>query len=253
MVILRSYSMVELQALTIPPVTFIVEQGLLPNGSNMILYGDQGSWKSWIAIDLAFAIARGGEWLNKYQCNKGVVLLLQTEVPFHIYADRLKSFMRRRFGSQPIPDTIRLCSDTTVRLDNAMNRDAFQHLLSDTKPDVVILDNVYSSTASAIKEEQSVKNYIDTVKSVQQMYPQLAWVHIHHTRKGEGDTTDEMYGSKVLAWWADTVIRTREVKRDHNPLLGLSFEKVRNSPTMVESTHIRVTREALDFHEDIWT
>lgn len=47
----------------VEPPRFVI-QDLLPTGSSMLLYGEPGVMKSWLALDLAFSLATGSPWLG---------------------------------------------------------------------------------------------------------------------------------------------------------------------------------------------
>jgi hypothetical protein len=67
---LRIYSMTEL--LRLPPPEWLVEN-VLPAGGLIGLYGEPGSFKSFIAIDIAMSIATGLSW-HGAEVRKGHVI-----------------------------------------------------------------------------------------------------------------------------------------------------------------------------------
>jgi hypothetical protein len=60
------------------PVEWLIE-GVIPKGSFTALYGPPGSFKSFIALDIAEAIATGRSWMGKEVRNQGAVLYLAGE------------------------------------------------------------------------------------------------------------------------------------------------------------------------------
>ena len=57
--------------------------------SDMLVNGKFGSGKTALAITLGKAIAQGGEFLNKWQCDQGTVVFLQIERPQNWFQERI--------------------------------------------------------------------------------------------------------------------------------------------------------------------
>ena len=74
---LGTFSAHELGAMTFPPIKFAVP-GLIPEGCS-ILAGRPKLGKSWLALDIALAVARGSYCLGDLQCEQGEVLYLALE------------------------------------------------------------------------------------------------------------------------------------------------------------------------------
>ena len=69
-----------------PPTNYrIISGGVLNVKNRMIIFGDEGSWKSILALHTAHCIARGSRWLG-FRTNRSNVLRLQVELP--MYTDR---------------------------------------------------------------------------------------------------------------------------------------------------------------------
>lgn len=78
------------------PIDELIE-GLLTIGGGSILYGDSNSGKTFLAIDLACAIARGIKWMGR-RTHQGLVVYLATESP--------GSVITRLYAYQKYHDTI---------------------------------------------------------------------------------------------------------------------------------------------------
>lgn len=77
----------------------LVESVILKDGMSVI-YGDSNSGKTFLAIDLACAIARGSEWLGRRSV-QGVALYLATEGPRSVQM-RIKAY-RKHHGIDHLP------------------------------------------------------------------------------------------------------------------------------------------------------
>ena len=65
-------------------------QEVLPKGSIILFSGREGSFKTWLSIDWAFAVAEGIPWLNR-ECQAGAVLYLDAENPHQVFLPRVKA------------------------------------------------------------------------------------------------------------------------------------------------------------------
>ena len=77
----------ELQLMTFPPVQWTVE-GYITGGLT-VLAGKPKLGKSWLALDIALAVARGGVAMGVRRCAKGTVLYAALEDPGRRLQDRL--------------------------------------------------------------------------------------------------------------------------------------------------------------------
>lgn len=80
----------ELPATFTPPDELV--EGLLTVGDGSILYGDSNSGKTFFAIDLACAVARGTEWMGR-NTEPGLVVYLAAESPGSVRS-RLQAYQR---------------------------------------------------------------------------------------------------------------------------------------------------------------
>lgn len=69
-----------------------IVEGLLTADDGSILYGDSNSGKTFLAIDLACAVARGVEWLGR-KTEKGLVVYLAAESPASVKS-RLQAYQK---------------------------------------------------------------------------------------------------------------------------------------------------------------
>lgn len=67
-------------------------EGVIGKSATAVLYGDSNSGKTFLAIDLCAAIARGAQWMDR-RCEQGLVLYLATESPGSVQL-RLRAYQR---------------------------------------------------------------------------------------------------------------------------------------------------------------
>jgi hypothetical protein len=92
----------EFAADDIPEPTALVS-GVLDVGAKMVLGGGSKSFKTWVALMLALAVALGVEWMG-FPCAKGRVLYINLEIrPFYLLK-RVRSILAAR--DLPSPDLL---------------------------------------------------------------------------------------------------------------------------------------------------
>ncbi|KKK86292.1 hypothetical protein LCGC14_2764680, partial [marine sediment metagenome] len=75
-----------------PPKQYrIISGGILNVKNRMLLFGDEGSWKSILAVHTAQCLARGSRWLGFYTYPANV-LRLQIELPMYMDRERLEKY-----------------------------------------------------------------------------------------------------------------------------------------------------------------
>jgi putative DNA primase/helicase len=67
-------------------------EGLLTRGAGSLLYGDSNSGKTFLAIDMACAVARGEPWMDR-RVEKGLVIYVASESPASVRS-RLQSYAK---------------------------------------------------------------------------------------------------------------------------------------------------------------
>ena len=87
----------ELPADFTPPDELV--EGLLTVGDGSVLYGDSNSGKTFFAIDLACAVARGTEWMGR-NTEPGLVVYLAAESPASVRI-RLQAYMQHHRAKVP--------------------------------------------------------------------------------------------------------------------------------------------------------
>lgn len=240
---LRVRTLRELLALQVPDISFLVEPRLLAAGGNMFIYGKQETWKSWIALDLGFAVSTGTKWLGIYETVRSPVLILQTEQTEYLYRERVVDFTRHLNGTKPL-ENLKFSTDMSISLDNPFGLGLLEAAIIQHKPALLILDNLYH-TLEKLASEDNAQRFIKGVGTLQQKY-NTAFCVVTHPRK---DTTEELnqvapeeieslFGSAKFLWWADTVIRVTKSRHDDHDL-QLSFQKAKNTKYPVQDVGLR--------------
>lgn len=187
--------------LDIPPPTWLLED-TLPAEGYMILHGKRGSYKSFLAMDMALTVASGMSTTWK-AAKTGRVLYCASEGRSGI-APRVKAWSAARCGGMPVPGFYLGDPVPSIKTmgENPDEIEAFIELALKVSPDgfdLIVLDTV--GRAMAGMEENSSKDASMFTQFVEKLQTTLgaAVIAIHH---GE----DKARGSTVFEADADVVL-----------------------------------------------
>jgi RecA-family ATPase len=229
-----------------PPARHLIHGGLLNVGSRFIIFGDEGTYKSALAVHAGFSLARESQWLKfgTSQCNilyvQGEMSMAQTKERIDQYCAGSKQIYLARPSNVPNEEeraekyayppnfiTETLTQDISLDTPNGYQflRGELEMMVTELPehPIVLIADPLFKLYRYDLVKEEDMKalttNLDRLIKDTTLFshHPGMAVVICHHTRKSqvdkEGNTIQapgsmEMFGSAHLKWWADTIIRT---------------------------------------------
>lgn len=241
------YTIQDLLAWTPPKQYRIISGGVLNIKNRMLIFGDEGSWKSILALHTAHCIARGSRWLGFYTYPANV-LRLQVELPMYTDRERTEKYCAgskqiyiARDGHQEVS------SAELDRLDTRATDYAYPLVVNRTEqfihidessgweslrrniqtcitelpplPLVVILDPLYKMFNRSLSEATDVKPMLDKIDLIMEdaskSIPGVSFIIVHHTRKTKMDDSgrpifqgsQDATGWRGLVQWADTVLR----------------------------------------------
>jgi putative DNA primase/helicase len=144
----------------------------LPNPGIAMLYAKRGEAKTYLAMAIAFAVARGEELLG-WKCEKpGRVLYVDGEMPGSYLQERLAQFGKPPRDTVAIVshDTFNLRRESMPDLGTEEGRAVLDRIIEQVKPDLVVLDSL--STLIRTGEESSAEDWA----------PVQAWLMTHRWR-----------------------------------------------------------------------
>ena len=171
----------ELQAKTFPPIKWIVED-VIPVGLTLFC-GKPKLGKSWAALDLAFAVADGSQFLGNL-CTQGDVLYLALEDNLRRLQDRLRKIR----PLEAWPSALKFA--TEARRLNQGGLEALENWLGSARnPRLIIIDTF--ATVKPIKNS-GTNDYQADYGALRQLHSlagehRLAVVVVHHVRKADAD------------------------------------------------------------------
>lgn len=228
----------DLMAKEFEPIRWIVP-GYVPEGFS-VLAGRQKLGKTWLAIDIALAVASGGMAMGAIEVEGGDVLYLDLENGERRVQRRVDAIYP---DPRSRPDLSRLEWVTDApALDKGLIDALEDWRLSVLNPRLVVLDVLQRIKPVGSAARNSYENDYSAWAPLQQwaMRHGIAVVGLHHTKKGGADDPLEaLSGSNGLSACADT---TLVLDRDGN---GITL--------YVRGRDVDEKESALDFADGIWT
>lgn len=228
----------DLMAKEFEPIRWIVP-GYLPEGFS-VLAGRQKLGKTWLAIDIALAVASGGMSMGAIEVEAGDVLYLDLENGERRVQRRVDAIYP---DPRSRPDLSRLEWVTDApALDKGLIDALEDWRLSVANPRLVVIDVLQRIKPVGSAARNSYENDYSAWAPLQQwaMRNGIAVVGLHHTKKGGADDPLEaLSGSNGLSACADT---TLVLDRDGN---GITL--------YVRGRDVDEKESALDFADGIWT
>lgn len=192
---------------------------ILADGILGFIAGLPETGKTWIAIDLAIEVARGGLWLGKFQTASRKVLFIDQE--------RFKGETQRRFkavitgkGLHPkqLGNNLMIKCGTSTRLNLQPSFDAFRKILADNRPALVIVDSFVTFHTNEENSRKDIQEVLEKVKQLRQEF-NCAFLFIDHENKGvfhekeneEPPTALRMAGSIAKPAAAELVLTVRRL------------------------------------------
>ena len=197
-------------------VNCFIRPGLLPTGGLMVITGEPGVGKSFLAQQTAFELSSGRRWLGLFPSNRVKVAYFELEKRSPIARARFRRDDFRKEYPESV-DYLGYYDEDVPRLDTDAGTKLLERLVSDFGTQVVIVDSFATTVWDEIdlsNIKKSVGNYRSIAKKLH-----LSFILIHHltkrgvqydSKKGEWKEPpirlDNLRGSKFLEYEVDTVI-----------------------------------------------
>ena len=201
---LTEFTAAALEKMSFPPINWIVP-GYIVEGCTL-LAGAPKLGKSWLALDIAVAVARGGMCMGAIECERGDVLYLALEDN----PRRLQSRMRKLTMSEfSWPEGLAFATESPRSDDGGL--DKIRAWARACKwPRLVIVDVLAMFKATRTGQEGLYDLDYRSVKALQELASELgiAVVVVHHTRKSQDqvDPFEKVSGTLGLSGAADSTL-----------------------------------------------
>ncbi|MBI4585337.1 MAG: AAA family ATPase [Planctomycetes bacterium] len=202
-----------MEILTVPEVLALAGeeiawsvQGILPVGGVGILSGSPGLGKSWLALDLAVEIARGGSWLGQFPCRNDRVLLIDEESAEPLMRLRLgKILAGKGISGDGLNLFFAIGGGFNFSDGEALER--FRVAFRRFQPGVVIFDSLIRLHRADENDARQMAAVFGTLKELVRGFNLTVLLIDHHRKpQGFGDSLQQLRGSSEKAAFVDTAL-----------------------------------------------
>lgn len=178
---------------------------IIPEGGDVMVYGDGGAGKTTLVIDLACHLAAGDDWLGIHVSRPVRVAMIENEGPRPFLRAKLERKLNAWPGS-PINDRATMLEApwATLTLGDERHRDALAAAIRDMELDVVVIGPVTRAGMNEAGTLQETRDFSLLLGDVRRRSGRpIAFVLIHHENKtgavsgaweGAGDTLLHVQG-----------------------------------------------------------
>lgn len=190
------------QLLEAPRPSFLV-QDFLPSRGMALIAAPPKARKSWAAMQLAFALATGQDWLGFQIPERRKVLYVQAELPDDVVATRFEQM----YGTEVDVEHLQFIRVPAADLTLADHLQGLLSQIDEFGAEVVIIDPIANFWQGDENSASSVNALFDCLSQIQERG--CGVVLIHHSRKTQGMeriTPQHMRGSSVFFARPDAVM-----------------------------------------------
>lgn len=181
-----------------PDLQWLVKD-LIIEGSLCMIVGDAGTGKTYIALDIAVAIAEGQAWLGR-EVLQGPVLIIDEESGEHRLSLRLKKIIEGHHGSDDTP--LYFMSYQSVDLKNGLDTFEIEKFIIEKEIKFVVIDSLMEVIQGA--DENAAKDMTPVLYTINKMKERTGttFFMIHHTSK----SGDNYRGSTAIKGAVDLML-----------------------------------------------
>jgi hypothetical protein len=180
-----------------------------------IVGGEPKCCKSFLALDMAVAVASGRPCLRRFPVSQpGRALLFAAEDALHVVRQRLDGICTAA-GLALAEVDVQVITAPTVRLDLEQDRRSLLETVDELQPRVLILDPFVRLHRVDENVSGEVAPLLAFLRELQRRF-QVAVVLIHHARKGAGKERagQALRGSSEFHAWGDSNLYLRRREED---------------------------------------
>jgi hypothetical protein len=241
-------------------------EGLWAEEAVGIIGGEPKCCKSFLALDVAVAVAQGGLCLGRFPAARaGRVLLYAAEDASHVVRDRLDGIERARGADLESLD-IQVITAPSLRLDLDEDRRRLWETIAALKPTLLVLDPFVRLHRIDENVSGEVAPLLAYLRDLQRRFS-VAVAVVHHAKKGAAKMREgqALRGSSEFHAWGDSNLFLRRngdqlklsiehraapsvagiplALRDNNGALALAIEE---ASTLIGSAHVQSHLERVE-------
>lgn len=220
-------------------------EGLWTDRAVGIVGGEPKCCKSFLALDVAVAVASGAPCLRRYPVMQmGPVLLFAAEDGPHVVRRRLEGIARAAGVAFENLD-IRVITSASLRLDRSEDQLRLQETVELVQPKLLVLDPFVRLHRIDENQAAEVAPLLDYLRQLERRF-HTAVLLVHHARKGAAHARagQALRGSSELHAWGDSYLYLR--RRLDALLLSVEHRAAPSTPDL--RLELRDHEQALALH-----
>lgn len=157
---------------------------IIAKGSIGFVAGLPEAKKTWLLMDLAIEMARGGGlWLKKFPVASGKVLFIDQERAKSETQRRLKAVIAgKELDASILKGNLFVRCGSSTKLDLQHSYDAFRKELGDIKPDVVMVDSFATFHTKEESNRMEIQQVLERIKKLRDEFG-CTFLLVHHETK----------------------------------------------------------------------
>lgn len=188
--------------------------GLWGDGAVGVIGGAPKSCKTWLALEIAVAVASGRPCLDRFDVfHRGRVLVYAAEDAPEQIRERIEGIARARRTDFNALD-VQFILEPSLRLDRVEHLDRLRHTLARHRPKLLVLDPYVRLQRVDENDATKVSAVLATLRELSRTL-RLAIILVHHTRKNSSDKPGlALRGSSDFHAWGDSNLYLRARRGD---------------------------------------
>ena len=216
-------------------VEYICDEILLKNGRTSVA-GGTNVGKSLFALQFALCVAAGVPFMTFQVPRARRVLLVQIEMMDSMVTDRLKPMINALLDKHPDKrDTLAMnleiiSADKKQLFENAYAKITGNLMATKDPFDVLIIDNLYTSSEVDTVKNDQLRNLISTIENIKNEFRLSILVVAHHKKLAEKMVpleTSMVFGGSFYSFWLDNLVQLASTF--HEPLKVMKITKTRTN------------------------
>jgi len=195
-----------------PDETAWLIEGLWGAGAVGVIGGAPKACKTWLALEMAVAVASGRSCLGRYAVPvQGPSIVYAAEDAPPSVRERLSHLAEARGADFAVLD-VGLIVEPSLRLDRSQDVARLRTTLERRRPRLLVLDPYVRLQSADENNATEVSAILSTLRELSRTFA-CAIALVHHARKGTGDDPGQaLRGSSDFYAWADSLLHLRRVR-----------------------------------------
>jgi KaiC/GvpD/RAD55 family RecA-like ATPase len=158
--------------------------GLIAKKSIGFVAGLPETCKTWLTMDLAIELARGGSWVGLFPTTRSKVMFIDQERFAGETRRRFKAlFKSKNIDYRDLEGQLVVQCGTTTRIDLDNSFDSLRRVLSDVRPDIIIVDSFVTFHNKEENNRGDIQVVLERIKAIRNEFG-CTICFIDHENKG---------------------------------------------------------------------